>query len=56
MSKLPKPFAIVNETPLFTSRTVKQSYEQGRRDMLDEVLRIAPDSISVLLDKLKEGK
>ena len=56
MSKLPKPFAIVNDTPLFTARAVKAAYEQGRRDMLDEVLRIAPDSIAILLDKLKEGK
>ena len=56
MSKLPKPFAVINSTPVFTSRTVKQSYEQGRRDMLDEVLKIAPDSVKVLIERLQEGK
>ena len=56
MSKLPKPYAIVNDTPLFTARAVKQSYEQGRRDMLDEVLKIAPDSVKILIERLQEGK
>ena len=56
MSKLPKPFAVINQTPVFTAGTVRHSYEAGRRDMLDEVLRIAPDSITTLLEKLKDGK
>lgn len=56
MSKLPKPFAVINSTPVFTAGTVRHSYEAGRRDMLDEVLRIAPDSVKVLIERLQEGK
>lgn len=41
--------------PITKSATGK-AFEDGRRAMLDEVLKIAPDSISVLLEKLKEGK
>lgn len=37
-----------------TKRSEGKAYEDGRRAMLDEVLKLAPDSISVLLDKLKE--
>ena len=39
--------------PITKSATGK-AFEHGRRAMLDEVLRIAPDSISVLLERLKE--
>ena len=56
MSKLPAPYGIVNGVPLYLAKHIKTGYEQGRRDLLDEVLRIAPDSVSVLLERLKEGK
>lgn len=56
MTKLPKPFAAINGTSVFTVRTVKVAYEQGRRDMLDEVLKIAPDAMAVLLERLGDGK
>ena len=56
MSKLPKPYGVVNEVPVYLARSITLAYEAGRRDMLDEVLKLAPDSITTLLEKLKDGK
>lgn len=56
MSKLPKPYGVVNEVPVFLARHIKLAYEEGRRDMLDEVLKIAPDSVRILIARLKEGE
>lgn len=39
-----------------TKRVTGKAYEDGRRAMLDEVLKLAPESISVLLEKLKEAQ
>ena len=50
------PFAFIGKQPVFSAKQVSRAFEDGRRAMLDEVLKLAPDSIAILLDKLKEGK
>ena len=50
------PFAFIGKQPVYSGKQVSRAFEDGRRTMLDEVLRIAPDALAVLLDKLKEGK
>ena len=56
MSKLPTPMCHIGKVPVYSASHVKAAYEDGRRAMLDEVLKIAPESISVLLERLQEGK
>ena len=56
MSKLPKPIGQIANMPIYSASHVKSAYEQGRRDMLDEVLKIAPDSVKILIERLQEGK
>lgn len=45
MNKLPQP-----ETPYgFSKCQLRLAYEEGRKAMLDEVLRLAPNSMLILL-------
>ena len=50
------PFAFIGKQPVFSAKQVSRAFEDGRRAMLDEVLKIAPDSVKVLIERLQEGK
>lgn len=56
MTKLPDPYAYIGKAPVYSANQVKNSFEAGRKAMLDEVLRVAPESLAVLLQVLDDRK
>jgi len=56
MSKLPEPYAVVAGKALYTGNQLKHTFEAGRVSMFEEVLKVAPESLQVLLKVLEDKK
>ena len=54
MSKMPDPEIYYGKMALYSAKQVRAAFEDGRRAMLNEVLKLAPDAMAVLLQRLKE--
>lgn len=54
MSKLPDPEIYHGKIALYSARQLRTAFEDGRRAMLDEVIKLAPDAMVVLLKAVDE--